>query len=336
MASYLVTGGCGFIGSNIAHALVGRGDTVRVLDNLSTGREKNLAALRAQHPGQVELVRGDILDPSLLDRALSGIDYILHLAAMPSVPWSIDRPLDCDRINSTGTLQVFEAARRHGRIRRVVFAASCAAYGDLLPEEPKREDHPCAPLSPYAVAKLTGEQYCAIYSRVYGVPAVALRYFNIFGPRQDPASQYAAVIPNFIRACLQGVQPTIFGDGLQSRDFCHVDNVVQANLLACAAPAERVAGRVINIGCGESVTLLAVLKELGAIVNPGRPGEAAGGPIVARHAAPRSGEVRHSLADIRLARELLGYTAAVSFAEGLRRTFAWYKTAADTTPGSTA
>jgi UDP-glucose 4-epimerase len=332
MASYLVTGGCGFIGSNLAHALVARGDQVRILDNLSTGRESNIAELRANHPEQVELLRGDILDPSLLDRALLGVDYILHLAAMPSVPWSIARPLDCHRINSTGTLQVFEAARRHGRIRRVVFAASCAAYGNLLPDEPKREDHPCAPLSPYAVAKVNGEQYCAVYSHVYGVPAVALRYFNIFGPRQDPASQYAAVIPNFIRACQSGVQPTIFGDGLQSRDFCHVDNVVQANLLSCAAPAERVAGRVINIGCGEAVTLLAVLKELGTLVAPGGP------PIAARHAEPRPGEVRHSRADIQLARELLGYTAAVSFAEGLRRTYAFYQgaAAAPATPGSRA
>ena len=329
MASYLVTGGCGFIGSNIAHALVERGDQVRVLDNLSTGRESNLAPLRAAHPRQVELIRGDILDPSLLDSALVGVDYILHLAAIPSVPWSVERPLECDRINSHGTLQVFEAARRHGRIRRVVFAASCAAYGDLAPEEPKREDHPVAPLSPYAAAKLSGEHYCAVYSRVYGVPAVALRYFNIFGPRQDPTSQYAAVLPNFIRACLSNQPPTIFGDGLQSRDFCHIDNVVQANLLACAAPAERVAGRVINIGCGEAVTLLAVLQELSNLV---------GHPVSARHLEARPGEVRHSRADIRLAQELLGYTASVPFAAGLERTFAWYKStaAAATTLGSTA
>lgn len=326
MASYLVTGGCGFIGSNIAYALVGRGDSVRVLDNLSTGREENLAELRARHPQKVELLRGDILDPSLLDRALMGIDYILHLAAVPSVPWSIEHPLDCDRINAFGTLQVLEAARRSGRIRRVVFAASCAAYGDLLPDQAKREDHPIAPLSPYAASKLAGEHYCAVYSRVYGVPAVALRYFNIFGPRQDPTSQYAAVIPNFIAACLRGKEPTIFGDGLQSRDFCHVDNVVQANLLCCAAPAECVAGRVINIGCGEAVTLLAVLEELSRL---------SGRPIKARHDPPRAGEVRHSFADIRLARELLGYTASVSFAEGLRRTLEFYKAAAAGPSGDT-
>ncbi len=328
MASYLVTGGCGFIGSNLAYALSGRGDTVRVLDNLSTGRESNLVELR-RADAKFELVRGDILDPSVLDRALVGIDYILHLAAMPSVPWSVDRPLDCDRINAFGTLQVLEAARRSGRIRRVVFAASCAAYGDLLPEQPKREDHPVAPLSPYAASKLTGEHYCAVYSRVYGVPAVALRYFNIFGPRQDPTSQYAAVIPNFVRACLSQKEPTIYGDGLQSRDFCHVDNVVQANLLACSAPAERVAGRVINIGCGEAVTLLEVLEGLGRLL---------GRPIKARHSEPRAGEVRHSLADITVARELLGYTAGVSFAEGLRRTLDWYKTAAagDKAAGSRA
>ena len=326
MASYLVTGGCGFIGSNIVHALVARGDQVRVLDNLSTGREVNLAALRQAHP--IELVRGDILDPSLLDSVLIGVDYILHLAAIPSVPWSVEQPLECDRINSFGTLQVFEAARRSGRIRRVVFAASCAAYGDLLPEEAKREDHPLAPLSPYAAAKLSGEYYCALYSRIYGVPAVALRYFNIFGPRQDPSSQYAAVLPNFIRACLQGNEPTIYGDGLQSRDFCHVDNVVQANLLACAAPAERVAGQVFNIGCGEAVTLLAVLQELSRLV---------GRPVTARHLAARPGEVRHSLADIGRARAQLGYTASVPFATGLARTLAFYKDAApQTTEGSTA
>ena len=328
MASYLVTGGCGFIGSNLVHALVARGDKVRVLDNLSTGRESNLAELRQTHPQQVELVRGDIVDPSQLDSALFGIDYVIHLAAIPSVPWSIEWPLECDRINSFGTLQVFEAARRNGRIRRVVFAASCAAYGDLQPEQAKREDDPCAPLSPYAAAKIAGEYYCALYSRVYGVPAVALRYFNIFGPRQDPTSQYAAVLPNFIRAGLSGQEPTIFGDGLQSRDFCHVDNVVQANLLACAAPAERVAGRVINIGCGEAVNLLAVLKELSRLL---------GRPVTARHLDARAGEVRHSLADIGRARELLGYTAGVGFAEGLGRTLAWYKdAAAQVAKGSTA
>ncbi len=328
MASYLVTGGCGFIGSNIVHALVARGDQVRVLDNLSTGREVNLAALRQAHPRQVELVRGDILDPSLLDSALLGIDYIIHLAAIPSVPWSVEQPLQSDRVNSFGTLQVFEAARRSGRIQRVVFAASCAAYGDLAPTQAKREEDPCAPLSPYAAAKISGEYYCALYSRIYGVPAVALRYFNIFGPRQDPTSTYAAVLPNFIRACLLGNQPTIFGDGLQSRDFVHVDNVVAANLLACAAPADRVAGRVINIGCGAAVTLLDVLHELSRLV---------GRTVTARHLDARPGEVRHSLADITLARELLGYTASVPFAEGLARTFAWYKdAAAKTAPGSTA
>jgi UDP-glucose 4-epimerase len=316
MASYLVTGGCGFIGSNIAHALVAQGDHVRILDNLSTGRESNLGTLRSEHARQIELWRGDILDGSLLDRALLGVDYVLHLAAIPSVPWSIERPLDCDRINAHGTLQVLEAVRRHGGIRRVVFSASCAAYGDVDPEQPKREDHPVAPLSPYAAAKLASEHGCAVYHRVYGIPTVALRYFNIFGPRQDPTSQYAAVLPNFIGAVLRGQQPTIFGDGLQSRDFCYVDNVVQANLLACAAPAERVAGRVINIGCGESVSLLQVLKELSHLAKT---------PVTARHVEARPGEVRHSRADISLAAELLGYTPRVGFAEGLAHAYAFYQ-----------
>jgi UDP-glucose 4-epimerase len=321
MVSYLVTGGCGFIGSNIAHALVARGDHVRILDDLSTGREQNLAGLHAAgsgslgNAGQLELVRGDILDPCRLDSALRGIDYVLHHAAVPSVPWSVEQPLSCDRVNSHGTLQVLEAARRSGRVRRVVLAASCAAYGDYAEQEAKREDHPTAPLSPYAAAKLASEQYCAVYSRVYGLPTVVLRYFNIFGPRQDPSSHYAAVLPRFIDACLRGQAPTVFGDGLQSRDFCYVDNVVEANLLACAAPAERVAGRVINIGCGQSYTLVAVLEELGRLV---------GRPIAPRHAEPRPGEVRHSRADIGLAAKLLGYAPTVSFAEGLRRTLAWY------------
>lgn len=316
MALFLVTGGCGFIGSNLVHALVGRGDRVRILDNLRTGRETNIAALRAQHPSQVELWRGDILDSALLDRVLVGVDYILHLAAMPSVPWSIENPLACDQINSQGTLQVLEAARRQGQIRRVVQAVSCAAYGDLAPEVPKRETDPVMPLSPYAASKLSSEQYGQVYSRVYGVPVVALRYFNVFGPRQDPTSQYAAVLPNFINAALDQRAPTIFGDGLQSRDFVFVENVVNANLLACMAPAERVGGQVINIGTGQTTTLLQVLQILSQLT---------GREIQPLHAPGRSGEVRHSCADISLARQVLGYSPQVDFAEGLRRTLAYYQ-----------
>lgn len=316
MASYLVTGGCGFIGSNLVHALVARGESVRIVDDLSTGHERNVASLLALPANRVELYRGDLLDPDLLDRAMRGVDFVLHHAAVPSVPWSLQRPLDCDRINAHGTVQLLEAVRRNGRVGRVVFAASCAAYGDLAPDRPKREDDPVAPQSPYAAAKLASEHYCHAYSRAFGIPVVALRYFNIFGARQDPASPYAAVLPNFIRAALSGSAATVFGDGQQSRDFCHVDNVVQANLLACSAPADRAAGRVINVGCGEAVTLLDVLDELSRLI---------GRRVEVRHEPARPGEVRHSRADIARGRELLGYAPAVSFRDGLERTVTWYR-----------
>lgn len=316
MALYLVTGGCGFIGSNLAHALANSGERVRIVDDLSTGYQRNIAPLVAERPDQVELWRGDLLDTDLLDRVLKDVDFVLHLAAVPSVPWSLARPIDCDQINTRGTLQLLDAVRRQGRVRRLVFAASCAAYGDLQPEQPKAEDDPVAPQSPYAAAKLAGEHYCQAYSRAFGVATVALRYFNIFGPRQDPKSPYAAVLPNFIRAGLGGGAATIYGDGLQSRDFCHVDNVVRANLLACAAPAERVSGQIFNVGTGHAVTLLQVIEELSALL---------GRRIEVRHEPARSGEVRHSCADIRRATELLGYSPSVSFREGLSRTVAWYR-----------
>jgi UDP-glucose 4-epimerase len=325
MALYLVTGGCGFIGSNLVQALAERGERVRIVDDLSTGHEHNVAALCAERPTQVELWRGDLLDTDLIDRALRGVDFVLHHAAVPSVPWSLLRPLDCDRINSHGTLHLLEAVRRQGRVQRVVFAASCAAYGDLLPERPKREDDPVAPQSPYAAAKLAGEHACQVYSHAFGVPTVALRYFNIFGPRQDPRSPYAAVLPNFICKSLAGQAPTIFGDGVQSRDFVYVENVVQANLLACSAPADRVTGRVINIGCGESVTLLEVIDALSELL---------GRPIVPRHEPARAGEVRHSRADIGRARELLGYSPIVPFRDGLERTLSWYKDQATAAPAT--
>lgn len=323
MALYLVTGGCGFIGSNVAHSLVEAGeDTVRIVDDLSTGREENIAPLRAARPGAVELWRGDIADPDLLSRALVGVDYVLHLAARPSVPWSIERPIECNRVNADGTLALLEAVRRHPRtagapIKRVVLATSSAAYGDLRPDEPKREDHEVAPLSPYAAAKLASEHHGAVYSRVFGVPVVSLRYFNVFGPRQDPTSQYAAVIPNFVRAALDGRAPTIYGDGHQSRDFVYVDDVIRANLLACRAPAERVAGQVFNIGCGRASSLLELLGALGELL---------GHAITPQHAPARAGEARHSCADIRRARELLGYEPRVQLAEGLHRTVAWFRT----------
>lgn len=315
MASFLVTGGCGFIGSNLVSALVKRGDTVRILDNLSTGSLANISPLLQKHSRQVTLFRGDILDGPLLDRALVGVDYVLHLAANPSVVWSMAHPLECERVNVAGTLQVLEAARRQGRIARVVLSTSCAAYGDLLPDAPKRESDPTAPLSPYAAAKLCCEHFGSVYSQVFSLPVVSLRYFNVFGPRQDPGSPYAAVIPNFVQSALLGRRPRVFGDGRQSRDFVYVDNVVAANLLACFAPAEQVAGQVVNIGCAVPVTLLDLLAELAALT---------GRPIEPEFLPARPGEVRHSLADIAVAQKRLGYAPTVRFAEGLLRTLRWF------------
>ena len=315
MACQLVTGGCGFIGSNLVHELVRRGDEVRVLDNLSTGRLSNLSRLLETKPRQVSLVRGDVLDGPLLDRVLKGVDCVFHLAAVPSVVWSMEQPIACDRVNAGGTLQVLEAARRQGQIRRVVIAASCAAYGDLRPHEPKQETDEVAPLSPYAAAKLASEHWGSVYSRVFDVPTVSLRFFNVFGPRQDPSSHYAAVIPKFVTAALAHKKPRVFGDGLQTRDFVYVDNVVSAMLLACEADAGDVAGHVMNIGCGEQITLLSVLAEISALL---------GRPIEPDFLPPRPGEARHSLADIGKAKTRLGYVPKVRFAEGLGRTLRFF------------
>lgn len=316
MALFLVTGGCGFIGSSLAHALVAAGDRVRIVDNLSTGRLSNVAPLLAERSEKVELWRGELTDTDLLDQALVGVDFILHHAAIPSVPWSIDHPFDCERINTHGTLQLLEAARRNGKIRRLVFAASCAAYGDLAPEQPKRESDLPVPLSPYAIGKLTGEHLCAVYSRIHAVPAVALRYFNVFGPRQDPSSHYAAAIPRFICAALAGQPPTLFGDGQQSRDFVFVENIVQANLLACEADAAKVSGQVMNVGGGKALTLLEVIGLLGELL---------GQKVTPRHEPARPGEVRHSFADIAKAAALLGYQPRVAFRDGLAQTVKWYQ-----------
>lgn len=321
MALYLVTGGSGFIGSNIVFALVARGERVRVLDNLSTGREINLKPLldpasTAQKRGQFEFLRGDITDPDTAFRAMKDVDYVLHQAAIPSVPRSIERPLETERVNAFGTLQLLEAARLNGKIRRFVLAASSSAYGEKAPELAKVETMIPSPLSPYAVQKLTSESYCSVYHRIYGVPTVALRYFNIFGPRQDPTSQYAAVIPNFVGAYLRGQPATIYGDGQTSRDFCFVDNAVEANLLACSAPIDQAGGQVFNIACGDSTSLLQVIDILGEIF---------GKRIPPHHEPPRPGDIRHSLADISRAQQILSYGAKIKFAEGLRRTVAWYR-----------
>lgn len=306
MALYLITGGAGFIGSNLAHALVARGDRVRVLDNFSTGRESNLRGLERS----VEVRRGDVASLDDVLAAMQGVEYVLHQAALPSVPRSVEAPLETDRNNVYGTLCVLEAARRSG-VRRVVYAASSSAYGET-PTLPKVESMTPSPLSPYAVSKLAGEHYCQVFTHTYGLEAVALRYFNIFGPRQDPASHYAAVIPKFIGAALAGEAPIIYGDGEQSRDFCFIDNCIEANLLACTAPGA--AGQVFNVACGERTTLLDVVDLLSRIV---------GRKLAPRHLPVRAGDIKHSLADIAKARATLGYTAAVRFAEGLERTVAW-------------
>ncbi len=309
MALYLVTGGAGFIGSNIVAALLQRGEGVRVLDNLSTGRVSNVAPFGER----IALIEGDLKDLSTVRRAVQDVDYVLHQGALPSVQRSIAAPFDSHATNATGTLNVLIAARDAG-VRRVVYASSSSIYGDS-PSLPKREDMLPAPRSPYAVSKMAAEQYCRTFPRLFGVETVCLRYFNVFGPRQDPASQYSAVIPRFITAMLAGDSPTIYGDGQQSRDFTHVANVVQANLLAAGASDDAV-GQVFNIACGQRHTLLDLLDALNDILDT---------HIEPAHEPARTGDVRHSLADIRAAQEVLGYTPEVGFLEGLRQTVEWYR-----------
>jgi UDP-glucose 4-epimerase len=308
MRTFLVTGGAGFIGSHIAEALVRRGDRVRVLDNLSTGQLSNMAGFA----DQVEFIQADVLDAAAVAQAVAGVDCVFHEAALASVPMSVERPLDVHAAGATGTLVVLDAARRAG-VRRVIYAASSAAYGDQ-PTSSKRESDLPSPISPYAVAKLTGEYYCQAFAATYGLETVALRYFNIFGPRQDPDSPYSAVIPLFLTAMLSGRRPVIYGDGGQSRDFAFVGNVVQANLLAADAP--NVSGRVFNVANGKSTDLLTLIRVLNELL---------GTNIQAEHAPPRVGDVRESLADITLARKLLGYEPAVDFEEGLRRSIEYYR-----------
>ena len=308
MRTFLVTGGAGFIGSHIAEALVTRGDRVRVLDNLSTGHLENLKHLE----GKVELVEGDIIDPATASRAMKDVDCVFHNAALASVPRSVEKPLDTNAACVTGTLNLLDVARRSG-VRRLVYAASSSAYGDQ-PTSSKRETDLPAPISPYGAAKLAGELYCQAFSATFGFETVAIRYFNVFGPRQDPGSQYSAVIPLFITAMLAGKQPVIYGDGHQSRDFTYVANVVQGNLLA--ADAKDVSGRTFNVANGRQTSLLELIavlnKLLGTSVNP-------------VHAEPRVGDVRESLADISQARRLLKYEPGVDFEEGLRRSIDYYR-----------
>ncbi len=310
--TYLVTGGAGFIGSHIVETLVRAGHTVRVIDNFATGKPENIAHLR----DQIDFYELDITDRSALDAPMAGVDYVLHQAAIPSVPRSVDDPLGTHDANVNGTINVLDAARQAG-VQRVVYAASSSAYGEIQGEY-KSEDMRPQPLSPYAAAKLAGEYYCQAFYHVYGLETVALRYFNVFGPRQDPTSQYAAVIPLFVTAMLDDRPPTVFGDGGQSRDFTYIDNVVHGNLLACKAPAAA-AGEVINLACGDRTSLLELIAAINDIL---------GTDIQPVHTDPRPGDIRHSRADISKARRLLGFEPQVSFREGLERTIAWFRNGA--------
>jgi UDP-glucose 4-epimerase len=308
MRRILVTGGAGFIGSNIVEGLVKRGDEVVVLDNLSTGFAKNFE----QHGDQVEFVEGDLTNPDDVAKAVKGVDTIFHQAALASVPRSVESPLDTNLHCVTGTVMLLDQARR-ADVRRVVYAASSSAYGDQ-PNSSKRETDLPSPLSPYAAAKLAGEYYCQAFNHTYGLETVGLRYFNVFGPRQDPGSPYSAVIPLFITAMLNGVSPTVHGDGLQSRDFTFVENVVHGNLLA--ADADGVAGKIINMANGRSTTLLRLIELLNKML---------GTDIQANHTEPRVGDVRESLADITRAQTLLGYETKIHFEDGLALSIDYYK-----------
>jgi UDP-glucose 4-epimerase len=310
MSTYLITGIAGFIGSSLARAVLAQGDNVRGVDNFSTGKRSNIAELL----DRIDVREADLLDLEAMQSACKGVDYVLHEAAIPSVPRSVLNPLESNQANVDGTVSVLVAAR-DAKVKRVIYAASSSAYGDT-PTLPKREDMSPNPISPYAVAKLASEYYMASFSRCYGLETVALRYFNIFGPRQDPSSPYSGVLAKFITQMLKGEQPTIHGDGSQSRDFTYVDNVVHANLLACKAPGGEVAGKVFNVATGTRIDLneiFSVLKKL-----TGYPGEV-------KHGPERAGDVKHSLADLSRSEKHLGYKPQVNFEEGLRRTIDWYR-----------
>jgi nucleoside-diphosphate-sugar epimerase len=314
MTSYLVTGGAGFIGSHLTTRLLADGHSVRVLDNFSTGSPENLTNI-GPAGADLEVIRGDVRDLAAVERAAGGAAAIFHQAAMRSVPCSVADPLGANDNNVTGTLQVFEAARRAG-VRRVVYASSSSVYGDR-PELPKQEDQPTAPISPYGVSKLAGELYGRVWHRLYGIETVGLRYFNVFGPRQDPASEYAAVIPKFILWALRGESLEVHGDGRQSRDFTYIDNVVEANVLAAGSP--NVGGEVFNVGCGERVSLLEIIARLEKILRR---------PLERRHTPSRAGDVAHTLADISKSERLLGYIPRAGFDDGLARTVEYFRSIA--------
>ncbi len=308
MAHYLVTGGAGFIGSNLVEALLAREEQVRVLDNFSTGKPKNLSGL----VGDLEVIEGDVTDLSTVRSAMNGIDYVFHEAAIASVHRSVNDPIATDRTNVLGTLNVLWAAYE-ARVRRVVYAASSAAYGEVNAEK-INEGFPTHPVSPYGVSKLAGEMYCSAFYNVYGLEAVALRYFNVFGPRQDPSSEYSAVIPRFINAILAGRSPTIFGDGEQTRDFTYIANVIDGNLRALTAP--NAPGQSFNLATGSRISLNQLANSLDKILAQ---------PVQPEYAPARPGDIRDSSADISRAAEVLGYLPIVDFCEGLEKTIAWFR-----------
>jgi UDP-glucose 4-epimerase len=312
MANFLVTGIAGFIGSSLAHELLNRGHSVRGIDNLSTGRVENLSDIR----DKIDFRQADLLDLDATHDACRDIDYVLHQAAIPSVPRSVKDPIESNRANVDGTVNLLVAAR-DAKVRRVTYASSSSLYGDQ-PTLPKHEGMLPEPISPYAVSKLTGEYYMRSFYRVYGLETVSIRYFNVFGPRQDPTSMYSGVLAIFITKLLQRQQPTIYGDGEQSRDFTFIDNVVSGNLLACEAPADKVAGRYFNVATGTRVTLNYTYSVLQKLTGFNRP---------PNYEEERTGDIKHSLADITLAEQNLGYKTLVSFEEGLARTVEWYKSA---------
>jgi UDP-glucose 4-epimerase len=309
LTQYLVTGAAGFIGRSIAAALLARGESVRGIDNFITGKPSNLIGLEG-----MEFIEGDLTNPAICVEACRGVEVVYHEAALASVPRSVKDPLATNRNCVEATLNVLVAARETG-VRRVVYAGSSSAYGDT-PTLPKHEGMKLNPISPYAVAKLAGEQYMQVFARVYGLETVVLRYFNVFGPYQDPTSHYSGVLAKFCRKMLAGEQPTVYGDGEQSRDFTYIENVVHANLLAASAPAEKVSGQVMNTATNQRITLNDTFNILCDLTGyQGKP----------EYASPRAGDIRDSLADITLAGELLGYQPVVDFREGLRRTVEWYR-----------
>jgi nucleoside-diphosphate-sugar epimerase len=307
MATYLITGGAGFIGSHLAEVLVQRGETVRVVDSLVTGSPANLA-----HLPQVEFLEGDLAQAPVAKEAVVGVDYVLHQAAIPSVPRSINDPVSSNRANVDSTLNILVAARDAG-VRRVVYAGSSSAYGNTV-ELPKREDMPARPLSPYALQKFVGEEYCRLFTKLYDIETVTIRYFNVFGPRQDPSSPYSGVVSVFIKSLCDGVRPTIYGDGEQTRDFTYVDNVVDGVMRAVVA--ENVAGETINVATGGSVSLNTLFHELQNVTTS---------DLKAIYDEPRTGDIQDSQADIQKAYEVLGYRPLVTLKEGLKRTVEWHR-----------